>query len=602
MQKNQLRFVFTKRLGIIVGILLILLTIVILKFFFLQVIQHNYFQQKATNNSIKLIPIAPARGLILDRHNKILAENKLVYNLELDPTIKHDFEVIQKHLKSIAPIEDADVTQYRKITKENYYSSTVPIKSNLSQREVASFLARQYLMENITLVARLERFYPFNEYGSHVVGYINRINKEDIKELQRKKKFSLYKGTDHIGKTGVEQMFQDSIHGAPGFKKIEVDAKGRVIRTIEVQDPKHGDNLQLTIDIDLQKIAVEAFQGEKGALIAMDPNNGEILAYVSQPDFNPNLFVNGIDHKNWGRLNNDKSKPMLDRVIRGIYPPGSTLKPFIALAALENNLRKPPYTIFDPGYFTMPNGSKTFRDWKREGHGEVDLIKAIAVSCDTFFYGLGLELGIVKMNNTLRAFGFGEQTGVDMLNEKKGLLADEEWKKNNRGKRWFAGETVITAIGQGYTQVTPIQLAHATAKIAVANKYKTPHLRLNKSSPLQEYDVMSDMPRHDDLMQFIKKGMEDVTAPGGTAAFLANNHYKIAAKTGTAQVFGLKGGEYIEEDLPDHLKDHALLIAYAPANKPQLAIAIVVEHGGSGGSTAGPIAKKVFDYYLHKSQ
>lgn len=598
MQRNQLRFVIAKRQSIVVGLFFVLLFLIIIKFFLVQVVQHNYFEKKSVNNSIKLIPIAPSRGLIVDRNNKVLAANKLIYNIELDPNKKHDFDNIRTHLRSIISISDADVEQYHRITKENYYSSTVPIKSDLSQHQVASFLARQYLVDQVSLVPRLERFYPFNEYSSHVVGYINRINKGDVDKLRRMDKIQLYKGTDHIGKTGVELMYENSIHGFPGFKKIEVDAKGNVIRTIESQEPEHGQTIQLTIDIDLQKIAIEAFQDQSGALIAMDPNNGEILAYVSQPDFNPNLFINGIDHKNWNKLNNDKSKPLLDRVIHGVYPPGSTLKPFVAMAALENNLRKPPYKMFDPGYFTMPNGSKTFRDWKREGHGEVDLVKALAVSCDTFFYSLGLELGIIKINNTLSNFGFGKVTGVDLLNEKKGLLANEEWKKNKKNKRWFAGETVITAIGQGYTQVTPIQLASATTKIAVFNGGNQPHLKLGRFLPLSKNAEKKEMSTSTDLMHYIRKGMEDVTAPGGTAAFLANDRYKIAAKTGTAQVFGLKGGEYIEDDLPDHLKDHALLIAYAPANRPQLVIAVVVEHGGSGGTTAGPIAKKVFDYYL----
>jgi penicillin-binding protein 2 len=423
--------------------------------------------------------------------------------------------------------------------------------------------------------------------------------------LTKKNRLSLYKGSDHIGKRGVEQNYEHLIHGVPGFKKIEVDAKGNIVRTIKRKKPINGQNIHLSIDIELQKKAIDAFGNKKGALVAISPLNGEILAYVSKPQFNPNLFVNGIDYKNWNLLNKNKENPLLDRVTKGLYPPGSTIKPFIAIAGLENNLRVPPFQIIDPGFFTMPNQSKTFRNWKRDGHGSVDMVKAIAVSSDTFFYGLGLELGIDKINQTLQAYGFGQKTGIDLLGEKKGLLANQEWKLKNKKEKWYAGETVITAIGQGFTQVTPLQLANATAKIALPNNknYVSPHLLLNSNQLKHKNDSLyTPPPLKKNTMQFVKRGMEALTEKGGTAAFLNNINYKIAAKTGTAQVFGLAGGEYIEDDLPDHLKDHALFIAYAPAEKPELVLAIIVENGGSGGSTAGPIAKKVFDYFLLDSQ
>lgn len=601
MQKNQLKFIFEKRLYALTLFILIMISIVIIKFFYVQIIQHNYFEQKSNNNSVKVVPIPPARGIIFDRNKRILAENKITHNLEIDPTKKIDIEKLVKELNPFVPISKEDIDQYQRIIKNNYFSSTVPIKTNLTSREVAKFLTNKYLFKNISLKTRLKRFYQHNEFTSHVVGYINRINQKDIEVLKKTNRLSLYRGSDHIGKRGVEQKYEHLIHGTPGFKKIEVDAKGIIVRTIEREEPIHGQDIQLSIDIELQKKAIDAFGDRKGALVALSPHNGEILAYVSQPFFNPNLFVNGIDHKNWNILNTNKARPLLDRVTKGLYPPGSTIKPFIAIAGLENNLRVPPFQITDPGFFTMPNQSKTFRNWKRDGHGQVDMVKAIAVSSDTFFYGLGLELGLDKMNQTLKAYGFGQKTGVDILGEKDGLIASKEWKLKNKKERWYAGETVITAIGQGFTLVTPIQLANATAKIALPdnNNYVSPHLLLNSNQLKQKNDnLYTPPPNKKSTMSFVKKGMEAVTESGGTAAFLNDASYKIAAKTGTAQVFGLAGGEYVEEDLPEHLKDHALFIAYAPAKKPQLVVAIIVENGGSGGSAAGPIAKEVFDHYL----
>tara|TARA_B100000035_G_scaffold134321_1_gene114291 strand:+ start:44621 stop:46438 length:1818 start_codon:yes stop_codon:yes gene_type:complete len=605
MQKNQLKFIFEKRLYALTLLILIMISIVIIKFFYIQIIQHNYFEKKSKNNSVKVVPIPPARGIIFDRNKRILAENKITHNLEIDPTKVIDIEEIVKKLSPFISMTKEDIAQYQRIIKNNYFSSTVPIKTNLTSQEVAKFLTNKYLFENIFLKTRLKRYYQHNDLTSHVVGYINRINQRDIKDLSKTNRLSLYKGSDHIGKRGIEQKYEHLIHGIPGFKKIEVDAKGNIIRTIERQEPIHGQDIQLSIDIELQKKAVDAFGNRKGALVALSPHNGEILAYVSQPLFNPNLFVNGIDHKNWNTLNNNKARPLLDRVTKGLYPPGSTIKPFIAIAGLENNLRIPPFQITDPGFFTMPNQSKTFRNWKRDGHGQVDMVKAIAVSSDTFFYGLGLELGLDRMNQTLKAYGFGHKTGIDVLGEKEGLIANKEWKLKNKKEKWYAGETVITAIGQGFTLVTPIQLANATAKIALPynNNYISPHLLLNSNQLKQRNDSLyTPPPNKKNTMNYIKKGMEAVTDSGGTAAFLNNASYKIAAKTGTAQVFGLAGGEYVEEDLPEHLKDHALFIAYAPAKNPKLVVAIVVENGGSGGSAAGPIAKKVFDHYLLSNQ
>lgn len=599
MQKGEFKYTFQKRLGVITVIISLLVIIISLRFFYLQIFQYDFYKLKASNNSIRTIPIEPARGLIFDRNDKVIAANQLTYNLELNKKSQYDLDELARKLTPIVKITRDDINKYQKILANDPFLDTVAIKTDLTDEEVAAFTANRYLYDGIQLIIRQKRFYSYAQITSHLVGHIHRINKADIKTLQANNKYQRYFASQHMGKTGIESSYEDVIHGYPGYKQIEVNAKNEIIQTLVTVPPIDGSNINLTIDIELQKIAFNAFKNKKGALVAIDVNNGEILAYVSQPGFDPNFFIDGINEDAWSKLNNAKSKPLLDRVIRGLYPPGSTLKPFVALAALENDIRKPPFKINDPGYFTMPNGSKTFNDWKKGGHGIVDMAEAIKVSCDTFFYGLGLELGIKRINQSLEQYFFGRKTGIDMHNERSGLLADEAWKKNKFNKPWYGGETAITAIGQGFTQVTPLQLAYATALIANPKLDQKPHLLLYSEKKALYKNNQPPPPVNEKNIKLIQDAMTDVTQDGGTAAFLGKDiAYKIAAKTGTAQVFSLKGQEYDEENLPEHLKDHALFIAYAPAERPKIALAVIVENGGHGGSTAGPIAKQVFDYYI----
>ena len=599
MQKGEFKYTFQKRLGVITVIISLLVIIISLRFFYLQIFQYDFYKLKASNNSIRTIPIEPARGLIFDRNDKVIAANQLTYNLELNKTSQYDLDELARKLTPIVKITRDDINKYQKILANDPFLDTVAIKTDLTDEEVAAFTANRYLYDGIQLIIRQKRFYSYAQITSHLVGHIHRINKADIKTLQANNKYQRYFASRHMGKTGIESSYEDVIHGYPGYKQIEVNAKNEIIQTLVTVPPIDGSNINLTIDIELQKIAFNAFKNKKGALVAIDVNNGEILAYVSQPGFDPNFFIDGINKDAWSKLNNAKSKPLLDRVIRGLYPPGSTLKPFVALAALENDIRKPPFKINDPGYFTMPNGSKTFNDWKKGGHGIVDMAEAIKVSCDTFFYGLGLELGIKRINQSLEQYFFGRKTGIDMHNERSGLLADEAWKKNKFKKPWYGGETAITAIGQGFTQVTPLQLAYATALIANPMLDQKPHLLLSSEKKALYKNNQPPPPVNEKNIKLIQDAMTDVTQDGGTAAFLGKDiAYKIAAKTGTAQVFSLKGQEYDEENLPERLKDHALFIAYAPAEQPKIALAVIVENGGHGGSTAGPIAKQVFDYYI----
>ena len=599
MQKGEFKYTFQKRLGVITVIISLLVIIISLRFFYLQIFQYDFYKLKASNNSIRTIPIEPARGLIFDRNDKVIAANQLTYNLELNKTSQYDLDELARKLTPIVKITRDDINKYQKILANDPFLDTVAIKTDLTDEEVAAFTANRYLYDGIQLIIRQKRFYSYAQITSHLVGHIHRINKADIKTLQANNKYQRYFASRHMGKTGIESSYEDVIHGYPGYKQIEVNAKNEIIQTLVTVPPIDGSNINVTIDIELQKIAFNAFKNKKGALVAIDVNNGEILAYVSQPGFDPNFFIDGINEDAWSKLNNAKSKPLLDRVIRGLYPPGSTLKPFVALAALENDIRKPPFKINDPGYFTMPNGSKTFNDWKKGGHGIVDMAEAIKVSCDTFFYGLGLELGIKRINQSLEQYFFGRKTGIDMHNERSGLLADEAWKKNKFNKPWYGGETAITAIGQGFTQVTPLQLAYATALIANPMLDQKPHLLLSSEKKALYKNNQPPPPVNEKNIKLIQDAMTDVTQDGGTAAFLGKDiAYKIAAKTGTAQVFSLKGQEYDEENLPERLKDHALFIAYAPAEQPKIALAVIVENGGHGGSTAGPIAKQVFDYYI----
>ena len=478
MQKGEFKYTFQKRLGVITVIISLLVIIISLRFFYLQIFQYDFYKLKASNNSIRTIPIEPARGLIFDRNDKVIAANQLTYNLELNRKSQYDLDELARKLTPIVKITRDDINKYQKILANDPFLDTVAIKTDLTDEEVAAFTANRYLYDGIQLIIRQKRFYSYAQITSHLVGHIHRINKADIKTLQANNKYQRYFASRHMGKTGIESSYEDVIHGYPGYKQIEVNAKNEIIQTLITVPPIDGSNINLTIDIELQKIAFNAFKNKKGALVAIDVNNGEILAYVSQPGFDPNFFIDGINKDAWSKLNNAKSKPLLDRVIRGLYPPGSTLKPFVALAALENDIRKPPFKINDPGYFTMPNGSKTFNDWKKGGHGIVDMAEAIKVSCDTFFYGLGLELGIKRINQSLEQYFFGRKTGIDMHNERSGLVADEAWKKNKFNKPWYGGETAITAIGQGFTQVTPLQLAYATALIANPMLDQKPHLLL----------------------------------------------------------------------------------------------------------------------------
>jgi len=458
----------------------------------------------------------------------------------------------------------------------------------------------------VEIKARLFRHYPLGQIASHMVGYIGRINDADLDRLEESGDLANYRGSDHIGKAGLEQSYEKELHGTTGFEEVEVDAGGRAVRTLSRTPPTSGNNLTLHADLKLQQVAEQAFGDFRGALVAIEPKTGGVLAYLSKPGFDTNLFVDGIDSQNWDLLNNSPDKPMVNRAMHGQYPPGSTFKPFMALAGLELNKRTPSYGINDPGFYSLPGTSHRYRDWKAGGHGYVDLHKSLVISCDTYYYGLAVDLGIDNIFNFISHFGFGKKTGIDIEGERTGLLPSAEWKMKRFKQKWYVGDTVSVGIGQGYNLATPLQLAVATATIANSGTQMRPLLvrqiensKTNVITP-RPAETISVLPIKPENMVLVRNALVDVTRPGGTAARAsAGAPYAMAGKTGTAQVIGMKQGEkYVESRVAERHRDHALFIAYAPAEDPKIAVAVLVENGGHGGSTAAPIARAVFDYYL----
>lgn len=604
LQREQQQF--RSRLIFAMLVVLVCFGLLTVRFFFLQINKYDYFQTLAESNRISLVPIVPNRGLILDRNGVILAHNFFVYTLEITPSKVKNVDEIINQIGQLIEVSSNDRKRFNKLRTQSHNFESIPIRTHLNEVEAAKFAVNHYRFPGVEIKSRLFRHYPQGKLGSHVIGYIGRINDKDIEQIEANGDVSNYKGSDHMGKSGVEQYYERDLHGTTGFQQVEIDADGHAVRVLSSTAPVPGNNLYLTIDSKLQAIAEEAFGDHRGALVAINPQTGEILAYVSQPTFDPNLFVDGIDNESWKELNDSLDKPLINRPIRGIYPPGSTFKPFVAMAGLENGKREPPFSVSDPGFFTLPGSAHRYRDWKPGGHGQVDIQKAITVSCDTFFYGLALELGIDKLADFVSHFGFGKKTGIDINGEVNGLLPTPEWKWKRWKQRWFPGETVIVGIGQGYTLVTPMQLAYSTSILANNGVAMRPHLvssvqnnttGVHTPLPTTIVDKIELNPAH---VELVRAGMAAVTQPGGTAASVgAGASYTIAAKTGTAQVIGIRQNEkYNASSIDERHRDHALFIAYAPAEAPKIALSVIVENGGHGGSAAGPIARKVMDYYL----
>ena len=605
--KNHQReiYYFRLRLVLSLGFVVVMLLILLLRFFYLQVVRHDYFHTMADSNRIYVVPIVPNRGLILDRNGVVMAQNYSGYTLEIAPSKVADMDALIAELSKLVEITPKDIKRFQKLLTERQTMETMPIRSQLSDEEVARVSAQQYRFPGVEVKARLFREYPFTDMTSHLIGYVGRINQNDIDQLDEDDVASNYLGSDYIGKTGIEQSYEKDLHGKTGFEQVEVDAGGRAVRVLSRTAPQSGSNLMLTLDAKLQEVAETAFGEYRGALVALDPTNGEVLAFVSKPGYDPGLFIDGIDTETWDELNNSPDTPLNNRALRGQYPPGSTIKPFMALAGLFYGTRSPTHAISDPGYYMLPGSRHQYRDWKAGGHGAVDMFKSIVISCDTYYYGLATEMGIDNMHSYLSRFGFGQKTGLDMEGEVSGLLPSPEWKNKRYQQIWYPGDTVSAGIGQGYNLVTPLQLAYATAILANDGVAFQPHLIREKrpaggGAVMTEPKQMFDLKIDPENLKLVKSAMEAVTKPGGTAAVASYGAtYRMAGKTGTAQVIAIKQGEkYDAKKVSEYNRDHAWFIAFAPADKPRIAMAVLVENGGHGGTTAAPIARKVMDYYL----
>jgi len=584
------------------ALFLILLT----RFFWLQVLQYDHYHSLAEDNRIALLPSLPSRGIIYDRHGQVLASNYSAYTLEVTPSKTADLEATLAALAEIIALDASDLKRFRKLLRESRDFESVALRQRLSEVEIARFAVNRYRFPGVDVRARVFRQYPQGELVSHLVGYVGRINDRDLEDLAERNEQANYRGSSHIGKLGVEKRYEAELHGRTGFEQVEVDSSGTAVRNLAQTPPKPGLDAYLHLDARLQTVADTAFGEHRGALVALDPQNGGVLAMVSKPGFDPNLFIDGVDPETWQVLNDAIQRPLINRALRGVYPPGSTIKPFMALAGLELGYRKPGDTISDPGYFSLPSSRHRYRDWRKEGHGVVDLKKSIVESCDTYYYRLAHEMGIRNLNAYLSKFGFGKRSQVDLDGELSGLLPSPEWKQKRFRQPWWPGETVITGIGQGYTLATPMQLATATMALANQGTVYKPQIirawhdplngetRPNPPEILQRFDIK---PAH---LAAVRDAMVAVTLPGGTAAVAgANTPYAFAGKTGTAQVKSIGQNErYRESQVAQIHRDHALFIAFAPAEAPRIVVAVMVENGGHGGSTAAPIARRVIDQWL----
>ena len=597
---------FRFRLAVAAGVVGLCFVILIGRFFYLQVVQHDYYTTRAEDNRISLAPIVPNRGVILDRNGAVLARNYSAFTLEITPSKVANLDLTIEALGQVIDVLPKDRRRFRKLLEESKNFESLPIRTRLSDVEVAKFAANRYRFPGVEVQARLFRQYPQGSVASHALGYIGRINKRDLEVIEQNDLVANYKGTDHMGKTGLEQKYEFQLHGETGYEQVEIDSAGRAVRSLSRTAPVSGNNLSLTLDIKLQEITEKAFGDRRGALVAIDPTTGGILALVSTPTYDPNLFVDGIRTDDWDLLNNSPDKPMVNRALNGAYPPGSTFKPFMALAALEQGKRTASQTISDPGFFNF--AGHEFRDDKLGGHGLVDMYKSIVHSCDTYYYMLANDMGIDNIARFMGSLGLGSRTGVDIEGESEGVLPSQEWKKRRfkrpEQRKWYAGETISIGIGQGYNAYTPIQLAQAVATLANNGIMYRPHLvhaivdSKTGAKTYVEPQPLRNLNWKPQNVDIIKKAMIGVNKEGTGARAFAGAEYESGGKTGTAQVFSLKGEQYKESALKKELRDHALFIAFAPADKPKIALAVLVENGGFGAQAAAPIARMVIDYYL----
>jgi penicillin-binding protein 2 len=592
----------------VTGAILILFGFLSIRLFYLQVVRYDELNAQAENNRTAIVPIVPNRGVIMDRNGIVLATNYSAYTLEITASkVIAPLEEVIEQLSSVIDIQARDKRRFKKQLGESKSFESVPIRNRLTDEEVARFAAQRYRFPGVEIRARLFRNYPYNQLASHVIGYIGRINPAEKGKIEESDDAGNYRGTDYIGKLGVEQSYETQLHGTTGVQEMETSAGGRAVRRLNSSQAVPGNSVVLSIDIKLQKLVEDLYGKRRGALVALDPKTGEVLAFVSKPTFDPNLFVDGIDSENWAALNESIDKPLLNRALRGTYPPGSTYKPFMALAALQTGKRSEKFLVSDPGYFMF--GNHRFRDDKEGGHGSVDMYKSIVESCDTYYYTLARDMGVDLMHDQMKPLGFGQITGIDILGESRGVLPSTEWKRNTYKKpeqqRWYSGETISLGIGQGYNNFTMLQIAHAMGTVANNGLKMKPHLVREvvdvetKSSTLVAKEPVGQLALLPENLEVIKKGMIGVNVEGTSATSFVGAQYVSAGKTGTAQVFTVKQNEkYNAATIDERMRDHALFVAFAPADDPKVALAMVVENAGFGAQNAAPIARRVFDFVI----
>ncbi|MFZ4077261.1 MAG: penicillin-binding protein 2 [Legionellaceae bacterium] len=590
------------RLSLLMAMIIICAFILILRLAYLQVSQYKRFATLSLKNQMSILPLAPPRGLIFDRNGVVLADNIAVFVLEIIPErIKNLPETLNRLQHLLPSVTDDEIENFNRARKQNRSFVPIPFKLKLTSEEVAIFASNQHLFPGISIKARLIRSYPFGEICAHFIGYVGRINNQELQQVNA----SNYRASNFIGKAGIERFYEDRLHGQIGYQQTETDVNGRTLRILSKQSPIAGDQLYLTIDARLQEIAHHAMNKKQGAIVVMDVHQGEILALVSTPSYDPNLFINGISHQAYNLLANAEDKPLYNRAVRGLYPPASTVKPFVALAGLEKGVINQHTKIYDPGWYRLPHVTRPYRDWKRGGHGIINLKRALTVSCDTYFYQLGNKMGITPIEDMLSQFGYGQLTHVDLKEEAPGLLPSPHWKQQTKGQPWYPGDTLISSIGQGFMLASPLQLANATASLSQHGRRFRPHLlkaftadqgRKTALKPLEEYPIQ--LKDNDNWRQVIEAMQAVISSPEGTAGsrFGRNAPYTVAGKTGTAQVFSLSQDEKKRsQQVPEKLRDHSLFIAFAPVDNPEIAIAVVLEH-----DTVAPIlARQIMDAYFN---
>ena len=587
-------------------IALILAAILLARLYSLQVSQYARYQTLSLDNHIRLQALSPVRGLILDRNGVVLAQNTAVYALKVTPERVPDMDLMLAEVGQIIDLSDQEIIAFKQRSSRRPGFKKQLLKTQLDDAEAAKFAVNEYRFPGVTLEAVLHRDYPFAELTAHFLGYVGRISEKDQNRLEEEK----YKGISHTGKSGIEKQYERALVGSTGFEEVEIDAHGRTLRTISREGAIPGDNLRLTIDIELQREARRALGASRGAVVAMDPSSGEVLAMVSNPSFDPNLFVDGIDHATYSALRSLKDKPFLNRALHGRYAPGSTIKPIFAEVVMEEGI-DPDESVFCPGWYMLPGSTRQYRCWKKTGHGRVDLHAALEQSCDVYFYEMGKRLGIGQMSGVLKKFGLGSPSGVDLPGEPDGLVPSAEWKLATRNEPWYPGEDLITAIGQGFLMTTPLQLARVASILATRGIVVQPRLLMSKNDPLSGDPKNLSNKKNTQNLHINTEAMDRViramtavmNSPRGTARMSGRRSaYSIAGKTGTAQVIAIaQGEEYDEDSIREEFRDHALFIAFAPVENPKIAIAVVVENGGSGAGVAAPLARKVLDHFFLKA-